>query len=82
MSEEIKSERFGCKLRRLREQKGLNQSELAKRSGVGRTTIVQVENGKREGLSIPSLILLARALDISLDEFTSNIHFGGSCPFP
>ncbi len=48
----------GRALRTARSAKGLSQAELARRSGVPRTVIVEVEGGRRQ----PSLPTLARLL--------------------
>jgi len=39
--------KFGRRLRELREERGWNQKYLAEISGVGRTHISQLENGRR-----------------------------------
>jgi transcriptional regulator with XRE-family HTH domain len=46
----------GARLRRLRQERGLSQSELARRTGAARTYVVAVEQGHHE----PSLELLRR----------------------
>ncbi len=40
--------KFGRKLRQLREEKGWSQEYLAEVSGIGRSHISQLENGRRE----------------------------------
>lgn len=55
-------------LKEFREQKGLSQTELAKRVGLKQTTISQYESGTRR----PNLQMakkLSDALEISLDDF-------------
>jgi transcriptional regulator with XRE-family HTH domain len=45
--------KFGRRLRQLRAERGWNQEYLAEVSGIGRTHISQLENGRREaGLRI------------------------------
>jgi transcriptional regulator with XRE-family HTH domain len=46
----------GVQLRALRERRGVSQSELARRTGVARTHLIAIEQGRHE----PSLDLLAR----------------------
>ncbi|MCD7824586.1 MAG: helix-turn-helix transcriptional regulator [Clostridiaceae bacterium] len=55
-------------LKELREEKGLSQTELAKRVNLKQTTISQYESGSRR----PNLQMakkLSDALEISLDDF-------------
>lgn len=55
-------------LKELREEKGLSQTELAKRVNLKQTTISQYESGSRR----PNLQMakkLSDALGISLDDF-------------
>src|SRR5829696_546236 len=40
-------EAFGKNLRRVREERGISQTELFKRSGVAQSTISELEHGKR-----------------------------------
>ncbi len=51
----------------IREEKGLSQIELAKRSGVSQAFISQIEKGEK----VPTVFIakkLATALDITVDE--------------
>ena len=43
------------------------QNKLAKRSGVPRPTITNVESGEQEGLTLENARKLARALGITID---------------
>lgn len=72
MSEKIKLEHIGCKLKRLREALDFSQAELAHRSRVSSTVIAKLESRERDGLSGISLVSLARALNITVEEFTAN----------
>lgn len=56
-------------LRSVRAVKGLTQTELAVRSGVDRSYISALENGRRKAPSWDILVALARALDMSVSEF-------------
>lgn len=55
-------------LRRMREQAGLTQVDLAKVSGVDRGTIIKIESGKRSP-SIETLEKLARAMGAEIGDF-------------
>jgi len=48
-------------LTRLREEKGWNQSELARRSGVDRATVSRLESGKSPDPSAITIALIAMA---------------------
>ena len=72
---------LGKKIRQMRNQKGLTQEELADKIGVSRSTILSIENKKREMTwnTFLSLILLftknettnklLNVLEIYTDEF-------------
>lgn len=59
---------MGYKIREYREKKGLTQDELASRSGVGRVTISLIETGVTRNVSSQTLLKLAKALDVKVDE--------------
>lgn len=52
---------FGTVLRRLREERGMTQEDLAHESGVGRVSIAMMETGKRLP-TLPTIFRLADAL--------------------
>jgi transcriptional regulator with XRE-family HTH domain len=55
-------------LRRIREEAGLSQTQLARESGVDRATINKIEQGKRSP-SIATLESLSRALAVEVADF-------------
>jgi transcriptional regulator with XRE-family HTH domain len=67
----LDEERFlrglGLRLRRLREDRGWTQAELAERCDLHRTFIGSVERGERN-VSILNLRLIARVLRVGLSE--------------
>lgn len=67
---------FSKTLKRVREASGLSATELASKSGITRMSIWQFENGKREP-RLTSLIKLANALKISIDELTGKVNLCG-----
>jgi len=66
------SVRLGRRLRKLRHDRGWNQSYLAEISGVGRVHISELENGRREaGLRV--LEMLAVSFEISVSELLRGV---------
>lgn len=59
---------MGYKIREYREKKGFTQDELASRSGVGRVTISLIETGATKNVSSKTLLKLAKALDVKIDD--------------
>jgi transcriptional regulator with XRE-family HTH domain len=57
--------RFGQKLRRIRERKGISQEKLAELAGLHRTYVSSIERGERN-ISLQNIARLAKALDITL----------------
>lgn len=58
-------ERFGQKLRQIRERKGISQEKLAELAGLHRTYVSSVERGERN-ISLQNIGRLAAALEITL----------------
>ena len=56
-------------LRVYRDLRGLTQATLAKKAGVNRVTVAEIETGRKQG-SIATLRVLAGALDVTLDDLT------------
>jgi|SRR5690349_18670272 transcriptional regulator with XRE-family HTH domain len=63
---------LGQKIRRLRQNRGISQEELAFRCGLHRTYVTDVEAGTRN-LTFGSLLAIARGLGISVSELTRNV---------
>ena len=59
--------RIGFNLLKQRRLKGWTQEQLAERSGVSRSRISKMENGK-ENFNIESLFLIAQSLEIDFIE--------------
>ena len=56
-----------------RQHRGLTQAELARRSGVNRVQIIDIEAGRKTG-SVETLRKLASTLDIDIDDLVSTSH--------
>lgn len=77
----LKIESFGEYVRRLRIEKGLNQTELAAKVKLDSAGLSKVENGKK-ALKEDKLILLSDALQIDLDQIKEQYFsekFAGDC---
>lgn len=61
---------LGNRIRDLRKSKGLSGADLAKRSGMGQSTISAIESGKH-ATSIESVFKICHGLGIELSEFFS-----------
>lgn len=59
----------GAAIRRLREEKGLNCSQLAEIANLGRDVVWKVENGTISG-SPKTRLAIAKALGVDLAEIT------------
>lgn len=55
-------------LKKYRKIAGLTQEQLARKSGVDVTLISRLENGQRQRASYPSIVRLARALNLEPEE--------------
>ena len=60
-------ERFGHRVRELRETRGLSQEELAFRAGVHRTYLDGIERGERNP-ALKNIAAIAEALGVTLSE--------------
>ena len=66
-------ERIGERVKALRLMRGMNQTELAERSGIADSTISSIERGERYGI-VTTYLYLAEALDVSIVAL-----LGGEC---
>ncbi len=55
-------------LKKLREESGMTQDELAKRAKLSTPYVSQIENGVRKNPSLPALQRLAKALGVPVTE--------------
>jgi transcriptional regulator with XRE-family HTH domain len=66
---------FGQAVATLRRKRGLTQAELAKAAGLSLVAVSQQEQGRRTNLLFGSVVRLARALDVPVDEFAKCDEF-------
>ena len=62
------SKQLPKKVRALREAQGMTQAELAKRAGLHRVYVTQLELGIHRNQTLDTLTRLAKALGVSLTE--------------
>lgn len=58
---------IGERIRKIRKDKGMTQAELAEKSGVAPSNISHIERAATK-LSLPTVINIANALEVTLDE--------------
>ena len=66
------SSRFGRRLKDLRQERELTQVSMARRFGIDRSFISDVERG-RKSMSLPMLEVVALGLNLSLSDLLRNI---------
>lgn len=66
---------MGYRIKEVREQKNMTQEELAEKSGVSRGTISALENGSARNTGSKTLLKIAAALEVSLENifFTDSV---------
>ena len=63
---------MGYNLKKVREESGMTQQELADKSGVNRVTIALIESGKTKDVKASTIVRLAEALGKSTDDIFFN----------
>lgn len=61
------TQRFGGRVRKIREQKKMSQMALAQKSGLDITTINEIENGNRDPM-LKTIWKIANALEVKLPQ--------------
>ena len=65
----MSSENFYLKnLKQLRKKKGWTQEKLAQESGISFHTLIKIERGDIKGPRLVTLIKIAKALNLSIDD--------------
>lgn len=67
---------IGTNIKKLREQKGLLQKQVAEKLGIGNSNYGKIENGVRE-TTIKELQKLSKLFDMTLDQI---VNFDGDIP--
>ncbi len=66
------SQRFGTRLRSLRSARNMTQQDMARRFGIDRSFISDVERG-RKSISLVTLEVIALGLGVSISELLSDV---------
>jgi len=56
------------KIKNLREKLGLSQEKLARLADVSNNTIVNIEAGKQQNPTVETIMKIAKALDVPIEE--------------
>ena len=64
----VSSKVLSKNLKKLREAAGLSQDQMARKAGIPYSTYLKIENGVTPNPSIQTVLNIAEALEISLDE--------------
>ena len=64
----VSSKVLSKNIKKLREQAGLSQDQMARKAGIPYSTYLKIENGVTPNPSIQTVLNIAEALDISLDK--------------
>ncbi len=64
----VSSKVLSKNIKKLREQAGLSQDQMARKAGIPYSTYLKIENGVTPNPSIQTVLSIAEALDISLDK--------------
>jgi transcriptional regulator with XRE-family HTH domain len=61
---------LGSTIRRLRDERGWTQGELAYHAGVDQSHVSRIESGATKDTKVSTIIAIARALGVTIDELT------------
>lgn len=62
-------------IRKFRNKKGLSQERLARLADISTVTLVKIESGVAKEPTITTIIKIANALEISIDELVGRKRF-------
>ncbi len=72
---ELDYKAVGARIKKLRIQLGLTQTELARAIGVSQTHMSNIENGN-SGISLGTAVKISRKLGCSIDSFAAEEKYG------
>lgn len=70
---------FAERMRSLRKEKGLKKTEVAKGTGLDRSTVTNYESGKRDNPTAETLQRIADYFDVSIDYLTGKTDYFVHC---
>ena len=59
---------MGFRIKEVRQQKGMTQEELSKKSGVSRFVISTLESGARKNTTTETLVAIASAMEVTVSD--------------
>ena len=65
---EMETSKIAENIKRYRSEKGWSQEQVAREAGIPFTTFTKIENGTTKNPSIETLVKIAKALNVSLDD--------------
>jgi len=63
---------IGNNIRKIRKQKKLTQERLARQADISLNTLTKIESGFAKAPNIKTVVKIARALNVSVDELIRN----------
>lgn len=60
-------------VKRIRKKRGMSQEKLARQADISLNTLTKIESGFAKKPTIQTVVKLARALEVSLDELVEKI---------
>ncbi len=77
IEEELKALRVGTEIARLRQRRGMSQTQLAAKVGMSAPNISRIENNPAQNVTLGTLVKIARALGREVDvAFTTRRSIG------
>lgn len=63
---------IGTKIKQLRENRRMSQTELANKIGIAQTTLVSIESGETKKVNFLLMDKICKEFNVGFDYFTSN----------
>jgi len=73
---------IGVKIRQARERYGMSQAELARRIGISKTAMNDLEQGKTRDPRLSHIVAIADQLRLSMDTLLGRKDTGSAAPAP
>ena len=66
-------ENIGCRIRLARQQYGMSQAELARRAGISKTAMNDIEGGRTHDPGFSVVAAIAQVIGVSLDQLSKEV---------